>query len=90
MAEKAKVNSKQKEFKSASGEVYIFQKVAPVNWLDILDEVEDGEKKGQRRRLYGSVLENVVVKPRMSAEDFEDYAELEEVVTAAIRFQQGK
>lgn len=80
----------QKDFTSKSGKEYKFQKVAPVDWLDILDEVEDGDKKGQRRRLYGAVLENVVVQPKMKAEDFEDFGEMDEVVTEAIRFQQGK
>lgn len=79
-----------KEFTSKSGTVYTFQKVPPIAWLDILDEVEDGEKKGQRRRLYGNVLENVVVKPKMEMQDFADFAEMDEVVTAAIKFQQGK
>lgn len=83
-------NKNVKEFTSKSGKKYTFQKVAPVAWLDVLDEVEDGEKKGQRRRLYGKVLENVVVQPKMTMEEFEDFAEMDEVVTAAIRFQQGK
>lgn len=83
-------NSRVKQFESAAGNKYTFQKVPPVEWLDILDAVEDGEKVGRRRRLYGSVLENVVVQPKLTAEEFEEYAELDEVVTAAIRFQQGK
>lgn len=78
-----------KKFTSASGAEYTFQKVAPVDWLDILDEVEV-EKKGQRRRLYSNVLEHVVVQPKLAPKDFEDFGEMDEVVTAAIRFQQGK
>lgn len=83
-------NKNQKEFTSKQGGKYTFQKVAPVAWLDVLDEVEDGEKKGQRRRLYGSVLEHVVVQPKKTMEEFDDFAEMDEVVTSAIRFQQGK
>lgn len=78
-----------KKFTSADGKEYTFQKVAPVEWLDILDDVE-AEKKGQRRRLYGQVFEHIVVQPKMKLTDFEDYAEMDEVATAAIRFQQGK
>lgn len=87
MAETKK--SKTKEFTSESGQKYTFQKVAPVEWLDIMDEVEANKEK-QRRKLYGAVLENIVVQPKMALEDFEEYAEMEEVVTAAIRFQRGK
>jgi ABC-type branched-subunit amino acid transport system ATPase component len=83
-------NKNIKEFTSKSGVKYTFQKVAPVDWLDILDDVEAGEKKGQRRRLYGAVMENVVVAPKMELQDFDDFAEMDEVVTSAIRFQQGK
>lgn len=90
MAEKkAKVIELTKEFVSKSGEKYMFQKVAPADWLDILDDVE-AEAKGKRRRLYSAALEFVVVSPTMKIEDFTDYAEMDEVVTAAIRFQQGK
>jgi hypothetical protein len=81
-------NKNQKEFTSESGAKYTFQKVAPVAWLDIMDEVEGSDKK--RRKLYGAVLENIVVQPQMGLEDFNDSAELEEVVQEAIRFQRGK
>lgn len=90
MASDKTATSNVKDFKSKAGNDYKFQKVAPVEWLDILDDVEDGAKKGQRRRLYGAVMENVVVQPSMQLEDFGDFAEMDEVVTAAIKFQQGK
>lgn len=91
MAEKKKVVEQSKVFTSeVSGTKYTFQKVAPVDWLDILDDVEGGESKGKRRRLYGQVLEHVIVQPKMELRDFEDFGEMDEVVTAAIRFQQGK
>jgi hypothetical protein len=90
MPETTKVHENVKDFESKSKTKYKFQKVAPIDWLDILDEVEDGAKVGQRKRLYGKVLENVVVQPKLEMKDFEDFAEMDEVVTAAIRFQQGK
>ncbi|MFL6557358.1 MAG: hypothetical protein ACJ8MO_14730 [Bacillus sp. (in: firmicutes)] len=89
MAEKKKALDSSNEFTSKSGQKYIFQKVAPVDWLDILDEVESSEK-GKRRRLYGQVFEHIVVQPKMALTDFEDFGEMDEVATAAIRFQQGK
>jgi ABC-type nitrate/sulfonate/bicarbonate transport system ATPase subunit len=87
---KKKEIEQTKEFTSEkSGQKYVFQKVAPVDWLDILDEVES-EKKGQRKRLYSQVFEHIVVQPKMALTDFEDFGEMDEVATAAIRFQQGK
>lgn len=68
---------------------YLFQKVAPSNWLDIMDEVDEN-KASRRRSLYTAVLENIVVQPKVKLDDFEDSAELDDVVLSAIRFQQGK
>lgn len=87
------VNKNIKEFKSEFGNKYAFQKVKSSAWLDIMDEVEAAD--GARGKLYPAVLENVVVQPKLDVDDFDEdgrggYAELEEVVTAAIRFQRGK
>lgn len=85
------------QFTSEAGNVYTFQRVLPSKWLSVLDGAEVG---GQRSRvkIYPAILENVVVQPAaLKVDDFEDeegtrggFAELDEVVTAAIRFQQGK
>lgn len=80
--------AKVKEFTSKNGNKYTFQKVLPSAWLDIVDRTQASE--GKNRAMYGEVLENIVVQPQMKIDDFEDFAELEEVVKAAIRFQQGK
>lgn len=80
---------KTKEFTSKAGTKYTFQKVAPAQWLDILDESE-ASGRIKRSAMYPAVLENVVVQPKVTVNDFEDYSELDEVVTEAIRFQQGK
>ncbi|HHT7186910.1 TPA: hypothetical protein ACTZ5N_000118 [Bacillus cereus] len=84
MAAKQKKHNSKVEKKE-----YVFQKVAPSTWLDIMDEVD--ENKGSKRRsLYAAVLENIVVQPKVTLDDFEDSAELDDVVLSAIRFQQGK
>lgn len=84
------ITKNTKEFKSeTTGAKYLFQKVSPASWLDIMDDVEAVKEK-QRRRLYSAVLENIVVQPKVTLDDFTDFAELDEVVTAAIRFQRGK
>ncbi len=80
---------KTKEFTSKQGNTYTFQKVDPVPWMDIMDSME-ANKEQPRRTLYPKVMENIVVQPQMKLEEFEDYAEMEEVITAALRFQQGK
>lgn len=83
------VNKNIMNFTSKSGKVYVFQKVAPMGWLDIMDDVDNNSDR-KRRTLYVAVMENIVVQPKMSVEQFTDYAELEEVVTAATKFQRGQ
>jgi len=68
---------------------YTFQRVSPSAWLDILDKV-DNNKENKNRTLYSEVLENIVVQPKLTLDDFENSGELDEVVKAAINFQRGK
>lgn len=93
-------NPKVKEFTSEFGNKYVFQRVTPSKWLKILDESEAGGQRS-RVRLYPAVLANIVVQPAgLEPDSFETeedaevqrggFSELDEVVTAAIRFQRGQ
>jgi hypothetical protein len=77
-----------KEYTSKAGNKYTFQKVTPRAWIRKLDEID--QKGKSREALTEAVLENIVVTPKKTIDDFEDYAELEEVTVEAMRFQQGK
>lgn len=71
-----------------TGTEYTFQKVAPRQWLRLKD---DWKRKGETEEsLIELLLENVVVNPKKTIDDFEDFAELDEVAKAAFRFQSGK
>lgn len=91
----AEAQTKQMEFTSTHGNKYTFQKVKPSKWLEILDKAD---ATGTRNRVvfYRGVLENVVAIPGgLNVDDFDadergGTAELDEVVLAAARFQQGK
>lgn len=74
---------------TVTGDKYTLQKVKPSAWLDILDDVENN-KENKNRTLYTKVLENIVVSPKKTMDDFTNSAELDEVVKAAISFQRGK
>lgn len=95
MAEKKAQQARQMEFTSTHGNKFTFQKVKPSKWLEVLDKAD---ATGTRNRgvFYKEVLENVVAIPGgLKVDDFdnEEYggtAELDEVVLAAARFQQGK
>lgn len=92
----AKANTaKTMEFKSEQGNVFVFQKVLPSKWLDILDDA-DATGSRMRKKLYPAVLENIIVQPgALKPDDFDQepyngFGELEEVVVNAIRFQSNK
>lgn len=79
-----------KVFKSQiSGKEYTLQKVPPLEWLQIMD---DSEVNGVRKRtkFYPALLENIVVQPKVTLQDFDNFAEVEELAKEAISFQQGK
>lgn len=86
MAENKKT---KKHISKVEKKEYLFQKVAPSTWLDIMDEVDEN-KSSKRRSLYSAVLENIVVQPKVTLDDFDNSAELDDVVISAMRFQQGK
>ncbi|WP_369355625.1 hypothetical protein [Lysinibacillus capsici] len=86
MAENKKT---KKHISKVDKKEFLFQKVTPSTWLDIMDEVDEN-KSTRRRSLYSAVLENIVVQPKMTIDDFENSAELDDVVVSAMRFQQGK
>jgi hypothetical protein len=82
------------DFTSEYGNKYKFQRVLPSAWIDIVDKTTLPTGKRDRKSYIRELLEHVVVQPKMSIDDFAgegfgDFDELDEVVGAAIRFQQG-
>lgn len=72
-----------------NGTEYTFQKVVPREWLRMRDRCKNKNGIPIEERLYDEVLQHIVVNPKKRLDDFTDVQELEEVVTAAIRFQRG-
>lgn len=82
---------RQEEFTSEAGNKYTFQTVLPSKWAQIADQITDKNGKLLNTKAMPSVLEHVVVVPSgLKMDDFEDWAELEEVATAAFRFQRSR
>jgi hypothetical protein len=79
---------KQEEFVSESGNKYTFQSVLPSKWAQIIDGISDKHGKLLNSKAMPAMLEHVIVKPQgLKMDDFEDWAELEEVTAQALRFQ---
>lgn len=82
---------KTEEYTSQAGNKYVFQSVYPSKWVQILDEITDKHGKLLNQKAIPAMLEHVIVQPAgLKMDDFEDWAELEEVTTAAFRFQYGR
>jgi hypothetical protein len=80
---------KQKEYTSEAENKYTFQSVLPSKWAQIADQITDKHGKMLNAKAMPAMLEHVVAQPSgLKMDDFEDWAELEEVTTAAFRFQQ--
>lgn len=82
---------RQKEFTSEAGNKYTLQSVVPSQWAALLDRITDRYGKLLNTKAMPEMLEHVVVQPAgLKMDDFEDWAELEEVTTEAMRFQQNR
>lgn len=87
---------KTMNFTSKNGNEFVFQKVGAAAWLDFMDQSENPQTgRPSHAKLNKIVLENVVVKPQLTLDDFDSepydgFPELAEVTNAAMRFQQGQ
>lgn len=78
---------KTKEFKSKAGNEYTFQSLMNSVQASIFDEGTNDNGKILNAKTMPLMLEHVVVQPQgLTMDDFETWAELEEVTNAAFRF----
>lgn len=83
------MSEKQKKI-TVNGVEYTLQKVSPREWLRLKERCKGKNGLPIEEKTYTEVLEHIVVTPKKKLDDFEDFAEVEEVVTTAIRFQLGR
>lgn len=80
---------KTKEFESKAKNKYTFQTVMNSKMAEILDEGTNSVGKMMNTKMMPLMLEHVVVQPAgLTMDDFESWAELEEVTAAAYTFLQ--
>lgn len=79
---------KQKQFTSSEEKEYTFQTVLPSVWAKTVDGITDKNGKLLNEKAMPAMLDKVVVQPQgLKMDDFESWAELEEVTQAAFTFQ---
>lgn len=80
---------KTKEFTSKAKNKYTFQTVMNSKMAEILDEGTNSVGKMLNAKMMPLMLEHIVVQPAgLTMDDFESWAELEEVTGAAYTFLQ--
>ena len=78
---------KTKEFTSKAGNKYTFQNVMNSKQAEIIDEGTNAEGKVLNVKMMPLMLNHVVVAPAgLTMDDFDNWAELEEVTNKAFSF----
>jgi len=79
---------KTKEFESKEGNKYTFQTVLPSVWVRVQDRITNKHGLLLNELAMPEMLDKVVVQPSgLKMDDFESWAELEEVTAEAFSFQ---
>jgi hypothetical protein len=78
----------QKKVK-VNGVEYTLQKMPAREWIRLRKRCT---KNGNfdEEKFMDEILEHIVVDPKVKLDDFEEYADLEEVVAEAVNFQSGR
>ncbi|WP_379142366.1 hypothetical protein [Paenibacillus sp. sgz500992] len=82
-------NFKQKSITTKAGKEYLFQHPGVRNVSRINDRVKNKHGVNSEERICEEMFKHVVVKPKVTMDDFEDYPEMIEVATAAYSFVTG-
>ena len=68
---------------------YTLQKLPAREWIRLRKRCTKGNNFDEEK-FVDEILEYIVVDPKQTLDDFEDYGTLEEVVAEAVNFQSGK
>ena len=71
------------------GKEYTLKKIPPREWARLRDRCKNRFGVMSEEKFLSEIFEHMVVNPRVSLDDFEDYDECQEVSNAAIEFQHG-
>ncbi len=81
--------AKQKK-ETIQGVEYTFQKVPPREWARLRDRSKNRFGNMIEETFLSEIFKHIVVDPKTSLDDFEEWEEAQEVANAAIIFQLGR
>lgn len=71
------------------GKEYTFKKIPPREWVRLKDRCKNRFGNVIEEKFLAEIFEHLVVNPKVSLDDFEDWSECQEVANAAIAFHLG-
>ncbi len=89
MVEEKEKKLKQKKV-TVDGVSYTLQKISPREWSRMRERCKNRNGQLIEETFISEVLEHIVVQPRVTMDDFEEWVDLEDLVDQAISFQSGK
>ena len=90
MTKEVKKNSAMEKVETINGVEYTFKKIPPREWARLRDRCKNRQGIVLEEKLMVEILEHVVANPRVTLDDFDDWATAEEVVNSATLFCLGR
>jgi len=75
---------------TVQGVEYTFQKLPPRQWVRLRDRCKNRFGNIMEETFTSEVLEHIVIDPKTTLDDFDEWEAAQEVVNAAITFQLGR
>lgn len=72
-----------------NGTDYTLQKISAREWIRMRKRCTKNNNFDDEKFIE-EILEHIIIDPKRKIDDFDDYAELEEVVAEAVNFQSGR
>jgi len=75
---------------TVGGKEYILQKMTPREWARLRDRSKNRFGNIVEETFMSEILKYIVVDPKVTLDDFDEWADAQEVCNEAVRFQLGR
>ena len=82
--------SEQQKTVTVGGKDYTLQKITPREWARLRDRCKNRFGNVVEETFMTEILKHIVVDPKVTLDDFDEWADAQEVCNEAVRFQLGR
>ena len=82
--------SEQQKTVTVNGKDYTLQKITPREWARLRDRCKNRFGNVVEETFMTEILKYIVVDPKVTLDDFDEWADAQEVCNEAVRFQLGR